>query len=408
MFKFVILGVMVFNLGYDLVMRVLSVRQKKKPLPENVRDIYDEKEYSRWREYSAERSRAGLVSTLADFVLGLVLFGTDILSAVYNALPGGAYGKSILLMFVYALFLTVWSIPYEYYVTMKIEGKYGFNKTTVKTFVTDTVSNFIINFLVNIALMCFAMFMYDLMGMVFFAALFLFAAVFMVAVNMLSMTFMRVFNKFTPLPDGSLRDTLVKMFRDAGYELTDIRVMDASRRTTKVNAFCTGLGRFKKIALYDNLVENYTEDEIAAVFAHELGHFRHRDTAKMTLYNVLRMAALTALIAMFAAVPQFSTDYGFADVNFAFAVIALSGVLLAPVMTILGIPSSILGRRYEYRADRMAAELGYGEAMVSVLKKLTRDNFSELNPHPVIVALEHSHPTVGQRIDAIRKAEETK
>ncbi len=406
MFKIVILAVMTFNLGYDLVMRVLSVRQKKKPLPENVRDIYDEAEYARWREYSAEKSRAGLISTVADFILGLFLFGTNVLSAVYGVLPGGEYSKSILLMLLYAAFLTLWSIPYEYYVTMKIEGKYGFNKTSRKTFVTDTITNFLVNSVVNTALMCFAMFMFGKMGAKFFIVLFAFIAAFMLAANMLSMTFMRMFNKFTPLEDGSLRERLVTMFREAGYELSDIRVMDASRRTTKANAFCTGLGKFKKIALYDNLVENYTEDEIAAVFAHELAHFKHRDTAKMTAYNLLTMAALTAMIAAFALIPQISLDYGFPDVNFAFAIAALTGVLLSPVMTVLQIPAAFFGRRYEYRADRMAAELGYGEAMVSVLKKLSRDNFSNLNPHPVIVMLEHNHPTVSARIEAIRKVGE--
>ena len=405
MFKIVILAVMCFNLGYDLLMRGLAARQKKLPLPDNVRDIYDEADYARWREYSAERSRAGLISTIADFVLGLFLFGTNVFSAVYGVLPGGEYVRSILLMVMYGAFLTLWSIPYEYIVTMKIEGKYGFNKTSGKTFVTDLITNFLVNTAVNVALMCFAMFMFDKMGAAFFAVLFAVIAVFMLAVNMLSMTFMRLFNKFTPLPDGSLRDRLVTMFRGAGYELSDIRVMDASRRTTKVNAFCTGLGKFKKIALYDNLVENYTEDEIAAVFAHELAHFKHRDTAKMTAYNLLTMAALTAMIAAFALIPQISLDYGFADVNFAFALAALTGVLLSPVMTVLQIPAAFFGRRYEYRADRMAAELGYGDAMVSVLKKLARDNFSDLNPHPVIVALEHNHPTVSARIEAIGKVE---
>ncbi len=406
MYKLIILSVMVFNLGYDLVMRVLSVRQKKKPLPENVRDIYDEAEYARWREYSAEKSRAGLISTVADFILGLFLFGTNVLSAVCGVLPGGEYSKSILLMLLYAAFLTLWSIPYEYYVTMKIEGKYGFNKTTRKTFATDTITNFLVNSVVNTALMCFAMFMFGLMGAKFFVVLFAFIAAFMLAANMLAMTFMRMFNKFTPLEDDSLRDRLVAMFREAGYELSDIRVMDASRRTTKANAFCTGLGKFKKIALYDNLVENYTEDEITAVFAHELAHFKHRDTAKMTAYNLLTMAALTAMIAAFALIPQISLDYGFPDVNFAFAIAALTGVLLSPVMTVLQIPAAFFGRRYEYRADRLAAELGYGEAMVSVLKKLSRDNFSNLNPHPVIVMLEHNHPTVSARIEAIRKVGE--
>ena len=397
---------MFFNLGYDLVMRILSVRQKKKPLPENVRDIYDETEYARWCEYSAEKSRAGLISTIADFILGLFLFGTNVFSTVYSVLPGGEYVKSILLMLLYTAFLTLWSIPYEYYVTMNIEEKYGFNKTSKKTFVTDTITNFLVNSAVNIALMCFAMFMFGLMGTKFFVVLFAFIAAFMLAANMLSMTFMRMFNKFTPLEEGSLRERLVTMFREAGYELSDIRVMDASRRTTKANAFCTGLGKFKKIALYDNLVENYTEDEIAAVFAHELAHFQHRDTAKMTAYNLLTMAALTAMIAAFALIPQISLDYGFTDVNFAFAIAALTGVLLSPVMTVLQIPAAFFGRRYEYRADRMAAELGYGEAMVSVLKKLSRDNFSNLNPHPVIVLLEHNHPTLSARMEAIRKVGE--
>lgn len=396
---------MTFNLVYDCVMRYLTARQKKKPLPDNVRDIYDEAEYARWREYSAEKSRAGLIGTLTDFVLGLFLFGTNVLSAVYNSLPGGVYLRSALFMLAYSTAITLWSIPYEYYMTMKLEGKYGFNKTTVSTFVKDTIGNFLINTIVNIALTSFATLMFDLMGAWFFVALYAVIALFMLAVNMLYMTFMRIFNKFTPLEEGSLRTRLTEMFRNAGYELSDIRVMDASRRTTKVNAFCTGLGRFKKIALYDNLVENYTEDEITAVFAHELGHFKKHDTAKMTAYNMLTMAVMTAMIASFALIPQISTDYGFTDVNFAFAVCALSGVLLSPVMTVLGIPSAFFGRRYEYRADRCATELGLGEAMISVLRKLTRDNFADLNPHPVIVALEHNHPTVGQRIDAIRKSE---
>lgn len=408
MYKLLILCVMTFDLIYDLVMRALTVRQRKKPLPECVRDIYDEAEYLRWLDYTTEKSRVGLIGTVSDFVLGLLLFGTNVLSAVYYALPGGTYVRSALFMTVYALFLTVWSVPYEYYVTMKLEGRYGFNKTTVSTFVRDTISNFVINTVVNIALVLLAELMFTGMGAWAFVLLYGVIALFMLAVNMLSMTFMRIFNSFTPLEEGSLRTRLVTMFREAGYELSDIRVMDASRRTTKVNAFCTGLGRFKKIALYDNLVENYTEEEIAAVFAHELGHFKHGDTAKLTVYNLLTMGVLTLMIAAFALVPQISLDYGFTEVSFAFAVCALSGVLLSPVMTVLGIPSAFLGRRYEYRADRMAVELGFGEAMISVLKKLSRDNFAELEPHPVIVALEHNHPTVGQRIEAIKRGEGTR
>ena len=404
MTKIILLLVLTVSFVYDLVLYALSAGQKKKPLPENVRDVYNAEEYARWADYSQEKRRVNIAERIFDFAVLLLLYGTNVFSAVYSAMPGGEYAKSALLMLLYTAFLTVLTIPFDWVREMRVEEKYGFNRTTKKTFAADQVKGFAVNALLNVGLVCLALLMFRTFGAGFFLFLYAVIAVFMIAFSMLSTTFMKLYNKFTPLEDGELRDVLTKMFADAGYQLSDIYVMDASQRTTKVNAFCSGLGRFKKIVLYDNLVNNYTTGEIAAVFAHELGHYRHRDTMKLTAYSLFMMAVITALIAAFVLVPQISLDYGFAAPSVVFAVIALMGAVTEPIMTLLAIPSNAMSRAFEYRADREAVLAGYGEDMISALKKLSKDNLSDLNPHPAVVALEHNHPTMSRRIDWVRKA----
>jgi len=404
MTRIILTALIALTLVYEIILTALASGQKKKPLPENVRDVYDADEYARWREYSLEKSRLSLIEKIFDTAVLLGLYGTTVFSGVYAILPGGDYVKSALLMLGYTAFLTVLTIPFDYIREMKIEEKYGFNRSTKKTFASDEIKGFLVNALLNIGLVLLALLMYRTFGAGFFGFLYAVIAVFMIGITMFSTTFMKLYNKFTPLEEGELRDILTKMFADAGYELSDIYVMDASARTTKANAFCSGLGKQKKIVLYDNLVNNYTTGEIAAVFAHELGHYRHRDTLKLTGYSLFMMAVVTALIAAFVLVPDISFDYGFSEPSVVFAVIALMGVVMEPVMNLLAIPSNLISRKFEYRADREAVEAGYGEDMITALKKLNRDSLSNLNPHPLLVFLEHNHPTLSQRIDGVKKA----
>ena len=402
MIRIILSAVIVLTLGYEITLTLLAASRKKFPLPENVRDIYDAEEYARWREYSLDKSRLSMIEKIFDSAVLLVLYSTTVFSDVYRLMPGGEYVKSFLLMTAYTALLTVLTVPFDYIREMKIEEKYGFNRSTGKTFVSDQVKNFIVNALLNAGLVLLALFMYNTFGAGFFVFTYIVIAAFIIVFSMLSTSFMKLYNKFTPLEDGELRDILTKMFADAGYELSDIFVMDASARTTKVNAFCSGLGKFKKIVLYDNLVNNYSTGEIAAVFAHELGHYRHRDTRKMTAYSLGMMAVVTLLIAVFVFVPEISYGYGFDEPSVVFAVIALMGVVMEPLMNLLAIPSNYMARKFEYRADREAVENGYGSDMISALKKLSRDNLSDLNPHPLIVALEHNHPTLSQRIENVQ------
>ena len=403
MIKFLFLGLLCLDLGYKILKFVLSSAQKKKPLPDNVSHIYDAEDYKRWRAYTAEHGKIRLLSMAAGFIIDVILFGSNLYSTVYYAMPGGVYLKSILVVLLYTAVMTVISLPFEYISDLKIEEKYGFNKATLKTFVSDEIKSFLVNLILSVGLLCVVIALYSAFGGWFVFGVYAVLALFIVVFSMLNMTFQKLFNKFTPLEDGELRDRLVEMFRQSGYQLEDIFVMDASRRTTKVNAFCTGLGKFKKIVLYDNLVNNYTPGEIVAVFAHELAHYKHKDTAKNTVYSLFMMGCITALIAAFVLVPEISYAYGFEEVNVMFALQASMSSITAFVMTLIMAPQSVLGRRYEYRADAMAVEAGYGKDMISALTKLSKDNLSDLNPHPFIVAMEHSHPTVSQRFTAIEK-----
>ena len=393
------------DLAYDLTMRALQAKRKKLPLPENVADIYEPDAYASWREYSAEKSKLGAVEKIFDALVLTALFASPAFSLLYSRLPGGEVSKSLLLLVLFTAHTSVLTRPFDWIRVMWIEAKYGFSKSSAKTFLGDELKDFILNAVLNAALFLFTYYMYRAFGSRFFWFVYAGAALFVLVFSMLATSFQRLYNKFTVLEDGELRNTLTGLFKTSGYELENIYVMDASRRTTKVNAFCSGLGRFKKIVLYDNLVNRYTPREITAVFSHELGHYKRRDTLKNTVYTLFLMGVVTAVIAWFAATPALSTAYGFEEMSIVFGVIALQAVFLPPLFTLLMIPRAAMARRFEYKADAEAAKLGYGEELISALKKLSRDNFSDLNPHPAVVLIEYDHPTVGQRIDAIRKRE---
>ncbi len=391
------------DLAYDVILRILAASRRGLPLPEAVRDLYDADDYARWLDYSAEKRRLGLIEKVFDALILTALFATNVFAAVRDRLPGGEGAKDMLLILLFVTFTSVLSLPFDWIREMRIEAKYGFSRTSKGIFVRDEITGFLVNAGLTCLLCLFLSKVWERFGARGFFVLFAGLSVFVVVFSMLSTFFMRLYNKFTPLEEGTLRETLTELFSRAGYRLENIYVMDASRRTTKVNAFCSGLGKFKKIVLYDNLVNGYSEDEIAAVFAHELGHYKRRDTMKNTFYTVLLMAVVTAAAAWFALNPGISAEYGFSAMNPAFGVILLESVVLNPIITVLTIPRAAMARRYEYRADGEAVESGYGEALVSALKKLSRDNFSDLNPHPLIVRLEYDHPTTADRIVAIRR-----
>ena len=298
---------------------------------------------------------------------------------------------------------TVANVGLNWVDTMVIEQKYGFNRSTVKTFVMDQIRGFIIEILLSGILMSLLALLHGWMGdwvvLLFTGVVFCFT---LLISFLYGPVFSRMGNKFVPLEDGELKEKLTALLQKHGYHVKAIEVMDASRRTTKSNAYFTGFGKLKTIVLFDNLVNSMTPDEICAVFAHELGHGLNKDVPKLQLLNLLNMLLMAVLAWLTVRTAGMHTAFGFEGVNYGF-VYLLMGTGLGIVQPFMSIIMNAHSRSAEYRADRQAVSEGYGEAMISALKKLARENFAHLSPSKINVVLEYSHPPLGERIAAVQK-----
>lgn len=403
MIKVVFLLLMLSQFGYKLMLHFLSAKQVGKPLPESVADIYDVGEYDKWRRYNSKKGVLGIVSGSVSLAINIVLFCTNVMSWLYYALPGGEVVKALLIFLIMTVVDTVVGMPIEYVFNFKIEAEFGFNRITPATFIADAVKNGIVGIVLNFGLFMLVYGAHAMLGDYFGVIAFVGIGLVVFALSALSSVFMKIFNKFTPLEDGELRDTLSKMFADAGYKLKDIYVMDASKRTTKANAFCGGIGKFKQIVLFDNLKNNYSDGEITAVFAHELAHFKHKDTTKMTVFSLINFLPVVALMTLMMLVPEISGSYGFAEPSLFFAFyVAFSGVLEI-VNQLIAIPFNLMSCQMERKADAFACEKGYGEDLISALRKLHKDSLADMNPHPTVVKLTANHPPLHERIALARK-----
>ena len=386
---------------YKLLLQALDRGSEKNPIPANVADVYDGETYKKWRAYHGEKCRLELISGAAAFVIELALMAFNGYAAFARLFPAGLFGQMFAVLLLSAL-AELLLIPFQWIDTMVIEEKYGFNRSSKGTFWMDQLKQFLINLLILTVIGCVLMGAHRWLGdwmIVAFAGVMMLLAL---GISFLYPILSRVFNKFTPLEDGELRDKLTGLLEKNGYHVRAIQVMDASRRSTKSNAYFTGFGRMKTIVLFDTLVQSNTPEEICAVFAHELGHGLHRDTLKNQIISFAQMAVLGTLAWLTLRNPAVFIPFGFEGVNYGFALLLIMSVEFALISPLFGLIANTISRRAEYRADAQAVKEGYGEALIAALKKLSRQNFSDLAPSPLLVKLEYSHPTLSQRIEAIQ------
>ena len=384
---------------------MISMRSVKNPVPVNVADVYDPDTYRKWREYKKEKSRLGVISETVSFGISLLLIIPNVYAAFAGLFPKTAFVQMlsvILLSAVSDLLL----IPFSWHNTMVIEEKYGFNRTGKKTFWMDELKSFFIGILISVIIGSLLMWIHqalgDLLIIVFAGAM----TLLLLGITFLYPMISRIFNKFTPLEDGELKEKLTGLLEKHGYKVRAIQVMDASRRTTKSNAYFSGFGKMKTIVLYDTMIQQMTTDEICAVFAHEMGHGLHKDTLRNQVMSFLMMLVVGVLAWLTLRTEGIWPAFGFDGINYGFAMILIISAEFALISPLFGLLTNYLSRRAEYRADAQAVQEGYGEALISGLKKLSRENFADLAPSPLLVKLEYSHPTLSQRIDAIRKQQE--
>ena len=408
MIKYLFIGLILLDYLWKLFEVYLASKQMKKPLPACVQGIYDEAQYNRWVAYTHEKRRFNLITGAITTVLMTAVLAFDLLAVVYNALDGAlnvdGYADDALMVVIFCLFFSAVDILPNYVFTFRIEEKYGFNKSTKKTFWLDTLKNTILALALNLTLCMVASLLYQWVGLWLMVGIFAFFLLVVLVGSVFALPLQKLFYRFEPLEDGNLKERINELFTSNGYKIRSIYVMNASKRTTRANAFCAGIGKGKKIALFDNLVNGYSEDEITAVFAHELGHDKHKDTAVLVLLQTVIYAVISALIGLTVASSAVSEAMGFAEVNAAAMVLVLSMAALSPLMTLLMIPFNIISRHMERRADTFAANCGLGQPLTDALKRLSRDNLTNLNPHPFLATIGHSHPAVGERVQVIEKA----
>lgn len=401
MLKIIIILMFILMKGFEFTVERVNHICQGKELPENVKDVYDADEYDKWRNYENDSEKFSIISELVSIAFSLILLVTNAYAWMFRMLPGfNEYIQSLIVILALSVMTTIISVPFKYYDTFVIEEKYGMNKTTRTTFWLDVLKEFIISIIIVFLFTAIVMFLFDTFGNTAIILATVVMLVISLVLALIIIPLMRIFNKFTPLEDGELKDKLIGLCEKYGLKVKKIVVKDASRRTTKFNAFCTGLGKFKTISLDDNLVNNFEDDEIVAVFAHEFAHARYKHIIKSLPFSLFRTLITFAVLGLLLNYSGLCMAFGFDGVNYFFALQLLS-IISWPLTKLLDIVSNYISRKHEYQADAFAAKEGYGDKLIAALKRLSKEALSDINPHPVKVVLDYSHPTLSQRITAI-------
>lgn len=397
---FILIAIIIIEFVIDTTLDVLNAKHYGDKLPEPLQDVYDTEEYLKSQAYKKERFKFSMVSSVFSLVLLLAFFFLDGFAFV-DELARQYTDHPILIALIFfgiiMLGSDILTTPFSYYSTFIIEEKYGFNKTTLKTFVLDKIKGWFMLIIVGGGLLSLIIWFYQWAGSSFWLYAWAVIAVFSVVMNMFyAKLIVPLFNKQTPLEDGSLRQKIEAYASKVGFKLDNIFVIDGSKRSTKANAYFSGFGREKRITLYDTLINDLKEEEIIAVLAHEVGHYKKNHI----IINLITSIALTGLtlwlLSLCIGSPLLSQALGVATPSFHIGLIAF-GILYSPISEITSLLMNFISRAFEYQADNFAKETYAGAPLISGLKTLSKNSLSNLTPHPAYVFMHYSHPTLLQR-----------
>lgn len=377
----------------------------KRPVPDELAGIYDEKKYEEHCSYISVCRKFSRITNGIDTGLFVLFLITGVIGFVldyFNALTGSHLWGAVMFIAVFSVLSSIYSLPFDYYSNFVIEERFGFNKSTKGTFYGDKIKSLFVSLLLICGIYAIVHILYDSFGANFWIFVFVIIVLFMVVMNMFySQIIVPLFNKQTPLEDGELRDAIEKFARENNFKLKNIYVINGSKRSTKANAYFTGLSKTKRIVLYDTLIEQLSTEEIVAVLAHEVGHYKHHDIYKSLVLSVLNIGVYLFLFSFLAGNASLAEALGGTEASLLLSLIAF-GLLLTPVSLVLSPILNYLSQKNEYNADNYAANAGLGLELISALKKLTANNLSPLQVHPLYVAFYYSHPTLLQRINNIK------
>jgi len=397
---YIIIAFIILSFVIDQVLDWLNAKHFDDPIPQELADVYDTETYRKSQDYKKVNAKFSTLTSSFMLVITLLFFALDgfaFIDQIARSMSDNEIIVGLIFFGIIMLGSDILTTPFSYYKTFIIEERFGFNKSTPKLFLADKLKGWLMTIIVGGGLLALVIWFYKISGSLFWVYAWIVFAVFALVMNMFyAKLIVPLFNKQTPLEEGSLRDKIEQYAATVGFKLNNIFVIDGSKRSTKANAYFSGFGSEKRITLYDTLINDLEEDEIVAVLAHEVGHYKKNHIIVNLFASVILTGFTLWLLGIFISNSIFSEALGVAEPSFHIGLIAF-GILYSPISGITGFLMSVLSRKFEYQADNFAKNTYAGDPLISSLKKLSRNSLSNLTPHPLYVKLHYSHPTLLQR-----------
>jgi STE24 endopeptidase len=402
---YIIIGITIVSYLFSETLDLLNLRSFRKDIPAEVSEFYDKEKYQRSMEYHQTQSRFSFLTSGLSFlisILMLTLGGFGWIDQLLRSSVSNPTWLALLFFGVIMLASDILTLPFQLYSTFVIEERFGFNKTTIKTFFIDKLKGYAISALVGGSLLALLIFLVNQIGPIFWIWFGIIASVFILLVNMFyTSLILPLFNKLTPLQEGELKTAIQQFAQKVNFPLDNIFIMDGSKRSKKANAFFSGIGKKKKIVLYDTLIENHSTEELVAVLAHEVGHFKKKHIVWSYSISVVQIFFMLFVLSLMIYNSNISLALGGSEQAIHLNLLAF-GILFSPISGITGLAMSLLSRKNEFEADAYAKETFSGSALATALKKLSVDSLSNLFPHPAYVFFHYSHPPLLERLRALK------
>lgn len=400
----IICSIVVVSYVFDQVLDYINLKAQRADIPKEIEAFYEKDKYLKSLVYHKELTNFSFVTSGFSFLLSVCMLGFGGFGWLDGLLRPYIQNEIVLALAFFGVLVLVsdfLTIPFQWYSTFVIEEKYGFNKTTVKTFVVDKLKGYVLGAVIGGLLITALLYLVQQIGPNFWIWFSILAAAFILFVNMFyTSLILPLFNKLTPLADGELKTAIEAFAKKVDFPLDNIFVIDGSKRSNKANAFFSGIGKKKKIVLYDTLLANHTTDELVAVLAHEVGHFKKKHIIWGFVLSVVQIVFTLWVLSLMIFNENVSLALGGSQLAIHLNLLAF-GILFSPISGITGLFMHLYSRKNEFEADAFAKETYDGTALANALKKLSVDNLSNLYPHPAYVFFHYSHPPLLKRLEAL-------
>ena len=397
----ILISIIVFNFLKDSLLDFLNSMHFENKVPEILSDVYDKEKYLKSQDYKKSQYKFTKYSRIFSLIIVLLFFNLNGFLILDNFSRNYFDSSISISLFFFAIIFfanEIINLPFSIYFTFIIEEKYGFNKTNAKTFVFDILKSWALTIFFGGGILSFVIFQFELIGEKFWIVAWVFMTVLSVLINGLyAQIIVPLFNKQSKLENGELRTEIEKYAKKTGFDLSNIFVIDGSKRSTKANAYFSGFGKQKRVTLYDTLITKLSNNQIISVIAHEIGHYKKNHIIFNLIFSVFQTGIMLYILSLFIFQPIFSEALGVTNHSFHIGLITFS-ILYTPISELFSLIFNVFSRKFEYQADEYAKNTFDGKHLLEALKTLSKDSLSNLTPHPKYVWWHYSHPTLFERI----------